>query len=61
MKTLYRNLMFVFRRFRTSTLLNVIGLSVALAVFMVIMLQVYYDRPSMSGYASFRGRMRKNT
>lgn len=44
MKTLYRNLMFVFRRFRTSTLLNVIGLSVALAVFMVIMLQVYYDR-----------------
>ena len=44
MKTLYRNLMFVFRRFRISTLLNVIGLSVALAVFMVIMLQVYYDR-----------------
>ncbi|RRD56221.1 ABC transporter permease, partial [Tannerella forsythia] len=44
MKTIYRNLLSVIRRFKMATLLNVAGLSVAFAAFMVIMMQVDYDR-----------------
>ena len=44
MKTIYRNLLSVIRRFKMATLLNVAGLSVAFAAFMVIMMQVNYDR-----------------
>ena len=44
MKTIYRNLLSVIRRFKMATLLNVAGLSVAFAAFMVIMMQVDYER-----------------
>ncbi len=44
MKTILRNLISVLRRFRMATLLNILGLSVAFAAFMVIMMQVDYDR-----------------
>ena len=44
MKLLIRNIRFVSRRFRLSTALNVLGLSTAFTIFMVIMMQVYYDR-----------------
>ncbi len=44
MHTLYRNLLSVVRRFRMATVLNVLGLSVAFAAFMAIMMQVDYER-----------------
>lgn len=44
MKTIIRNLLSVLRRFKMATLLNVLGLSIAFAAFMVIMMQVDYDR-----------------
>ena len=44
MHTLYRNLLSVVRRFRMATVLNVLGLAVAFAAFMAIMMQVDYER-----------------
>jgi putative ABC transport system permease protein len=44
MKTIIRNFLSVIRRYRLATALNVLGLSVAFATFMVIMMQVDYDR-----------------
>jgi len=43
MKAIFRNFFFVLKRFRTSSILNILGLSVAFAVFSVTMIQVYYD------------------
>ena len=44
MKTLLRNFLSVLRRFRMAAGLNIIGLSVAFTAFLVIMMQVDYDR-----------------
>lgn len=44
MKTIIRNFFNVLRRFKMATVLNILGLSVAFAAFMVIMMQVDYDR-----------------
>jgi putative ABC transport system permease protein len=44
MKTIFRNFYYVLMRFRMATLLNVAGLSTAFAAFMVIIMQVDYDR-----------------
>lgn len=44
MKTILRNFLSVIRRFKMATLLNILGLSVAFAAFIVIMMQVDYDR-----------------
>lgn len=44
MKTLIRNFLSVLKRFQLATLLNVAGLSVAFAAFLVIMMQVSYER-----------------
>ena len=43
MKTILRNFLSVLRRFKMATALNVVGLSVAFAVFLIIMMQVDYD------------------
>ena len=43
MKTIIRNFFSMLRRFKMATLLNVLGLSVAFAAFIVIMIQVSYD------------------
>ena len=43
MISIYRNLIRVLRRYRLAVVLNILGLSVAFAAFMVIMVQVYYD------------------
>lgn len=43
MKTILRNFISVLRRFKMAMLLNVFGLSIAFAAFMVIMMQVNYD------------------
>lgn len=44
MKTILRNFFSVMRRFKMAALLNVLGLSVAFTAFMVIMMQVDFDR-----------------
>lgn len=44
MKTLLRNFLSVFRRFQMATLLNVAGLTVAFAAFLIIMMQIEYER-----------------
>ena len=43
MKPLIRNFLFVIRRFKMAVALNILGLSVAFAAFMVIMSQLHYD------------------
>lgn len=43
MKTFIRNFLSILRRFRLATCLNVAGLSLAFAAFLVIMMQVGYD------------------
>ena len=44
MKTIIRNFISVLRRFKMATILNILGLSVAFAAFMVIMMQVDYAK-----------------
>ncbi|MDR2533957.1 MAG: ABC transporter permease [Tannerellaceae bacterium] len=44
MKTIIRNFLSILRRYKISMLLNVAGLAAAFAVFIVIMMQVDYDR-----------------
>ena len=43
MKAIIRNLISVARRFQLAASLNILGLSVAFAAFMVIMIQLDYD------------------
>lgn len=43
MKSIIRNFLFVLKRFKTSSILNIIGLSAAFAVFSVTLIQVNYD------------------
>src|SRR5665647_90661 len=43
MKAIFRNFFFVLKRFKTSSILNILGLSAAFAVFTVCMIQVHYD------------------
>lgn len=44
MRTIIKNFISVFRRFKLATLLNILGLSIAFAAFMVIMMQWDYDQ-----------------
>ena len=44
MKTIIRNFISVLRRYKLAAILNVLGLTIAFAAFMVIMMQVDYDR-----------------
>lgn len=43
MKTILRNFLSVIRRFKMAMLLNIVGLAIAFAAFMVIMMQLDYD------------------
>ena len=43
MRAIFRNFFFVLKRFKTSSILNILGLSVAFAVFSVTMIKVNYD------------------
>ena len=43
MKAIFRNFFYVLKRFKTSSILNIIGLSAAFAVFTVTLIQVNYD------------------
>ena len=44
MKTIIRNFLSVMRRYKMAAILNILGLSVAFAAFMIIMMQVEFDR-----------------
>lgn len=44
MKILFKNLCNVFRRSKRVMIINVLGLSVAFATFLIILMQVYFDR-----------------
>ena len=50
MKTIVRNFLSVLRRFKMATVLNVLGLSVAFAAFIVILMQVNYERSFDTSY-----------
>jgi len=50
MKAIFRNFFFVLKRFKTSSVLNILGLSAAFAVFSVTLIQVYYDYSYDRGY-----------
>ncbi|MBP1639132.1 MAG: hypothetical protein H6Q17_715 [Bacteroidetes bacterium] len=43
MKAIIRNFLFVLKRFKTSSILNILGLSVAFAVFTVVLIQTNYN------------------
>ena len=44
MRTILRNFLNVLRRFKMASFLNIVGLSVAFTAFLVIMMQVEYER-----------------
>lgn len=50
MKTLLRNLLSILRRYRMATSLNIIGLSVAFTAFIVILIQIHYERSFDTSY-----------
>ncbi|MDD3061920.1 MAG: ABC transporter permease [Massilibacteroides sp.] len=52
MKTILRNFLHVLKRFRMATFLNVAGLSVAFAAFVIILMQVSYERDFDRSYAT---------
>lgn len=52
MRTLFENMLRFLVRFKAATLLNIIGMSVAFASFMIIMAQVRYDLTFDTGYAN---------
>lgn len=43
MKAVFRNFLFVLKRFKIATLLNILGLSMAFAAFIVMMIQVRFE------------------
>ena len=50
MKTILRNFLSTLRRFKLASALNILGLSVAFAAFIVILMQVSYERGFDKGY-----------
>lgn len=50
MKAIFRNFLFILSRFRLASSLNILGLSVAFAAFIIIMIQVKYERTFDTGY-----------
>lgn len=58
MKTILRNLLSVLRRFKMATFLNVMGLSVAFAAFILIMMQLDYDQNFDKGHTNYESIFR---
>lgn len=54
MISVYKNLLNTFRRFFTASMLNILGLSIALTSFFVIMLQVDYDYNFNKSYKDYQ-------
>jgi putative ABC transport system permease protein len=47
-----KNFLFILKRFKTSSVINILGLSVALIVFFVVLMQVHYDFTYDRSYAN---------
>ena len=43
MKLMIRNLLYLFKRFKTAVVLNLFGLTIAFAAFLLIVMQVDYE------------------
>lgn len=43
MKALFKNFLFIVKRFKTASILNILGLSVAFAIAIIISIQIHYD------------------
>lgn len=50
MRSVIKNLISIIRRFKVASVLNILGLSVALAAFIIIMMQVVFDRTYDTSY-----------
>ena len=50
MKAIFQNFIFLLKRFKTASILNILGLSVAFAVAIVISIQSYYDITYNQGF-----------
>lgn len=47
MKLMIRNLLYLFKRFKTAVVLNLFGLTIAFAAFLLIVMQVDYEMITM--------------
>ena len=52
MKTIINNFLAVLKTYKTSSAINILGLSVALLVFFIVMMQVHYDFTYDKSYAN---------
>ncbi|MDR2010094.1 MAG: ABC transporter permease [Bacteroidales bacterium] len=52
MKTIFKNFIHLLSKFRTSSIFNILGLSVALVVFFIVLMQVHYDFTFDRGYTN---------
>ena len=52
MKTILSNFFAVLKTYKTSSIINILGLSVALIVFFIVLMQVHYDFTYDKGYAN---------
>lgn len=43
MKTVFKNFIYTLRKFKTSSILNILGLTAGIYVFLVLSMQIYYD------------------
>ena len=50
MKAIFRNFLVTLQRFRLASILNLLGLSVAFAAFIIILIQVRYERTFDTSY-----------
>lgn len=51
MKSVFQNFLYVLKKFKTASIINILGLSVALTVFFVVLMEVHYDFTFDRGYA----------
>ncbi|MDR0370900.1 MAG: FtsX-like permease family protein [Prevotellaceae bacterium] len=54
MNAIFQNFLFVLKRFRTSSIFNLLGLSVALTVFIISFLEAEYDFSYNTGFKKYR-------
>jgi putative ABC transport system permease protein len=55
-----QNFLFILKRFKTSSVINILGLSVALIVFFLVLMQVYYDFTFDRGYVNVKNIVQFN-
>ncbi|MCL1943883.1 MAG: hypothetical protein FWF54_10105 [Candidatus Azobacteroides sp.] len=60
MNTLFTNFLHVLKHFKTSSFINILGLSAALMVFFVVLMQVHYDFTFDKGYRNAKNIVQFN-